>query len=143
MGTASCELMSPSDATHAGVPDESFSKHRRVTRSADFRALFDGGGQQAGRYMVMWGASSARPDARVGVIASKRTFRHSVMRNRAKRKLREAFRHQRVCLDAPADILLVARARILNATPQEVARDFRSLARRVGLAKKAAGQGGR
>lgn len=143
MGTASCQVMSPRDAAHTGAPDESFSKNRRVTSSADFRALFDRGGQQAGRYMVMWGAPSERSDARVGVIASKRTFRHAVMRNRAKRKLREAFRCQLDRLDAPADILLVARARILNATPQEVARDFRSLARRVGLARKAAGQGGR
>jgi ribonuclease P protein component len=128
--------MSPRDAAHAGAPDESFSKNRRVTSSADFRALFDRGGQQAGRYMVMWAQASELAEPRVGVIASKRTFRHSVMRNRAKRLLREAFRRNCDTLDAPANILLVARARILGASPQEVARDFRSLSRRVGIAGK-------
>jgi len=143
MGTSACQVMPPSGAARTEVPDEAFSKSRRVTRSADFRALFDRGGQQAGRYMVMWAQPNQSAESRVGVIASKRTFRHSVMRNRAKRCLREAFRRSRVELDAPADILLVARARILGARPEEIARDFMNLSRRVGIAVKQRPHGGR
>ncbi|MFU8780957.1 MAG: ribonuclease P protein component, partial [Kiritimatiellia bacterium] len=66
-----------------------------------------------------------------GVIASKRTFKRAVERNRAKRLLREAFRLERGALPQVYDFVLVARKSILASGIQMVRKDFRQLVSRL------------
>ena len=73
-----------------------FPRSARLLLSRDFKKVFDQGTHVVGRFMVMWlGEAGSAADLRMGVIASKRTFRRAVDRNRAKRLLRESFRLNR------------------------------------------------
>jgi len=55
-------------------------------------------------------------DARYGITASKRTFRHAVDRNRAKRLLRVWIRANEGALSPDLDYVFIARSGILNAS---------------------------
>ncbi len=65
------------------------------------------------------------------MIASKRTFRRAVDRNRAKRCLREAFRLECEVFSVPCDVVLVARKRILDQSMDAIRKDFCTLAFRI------------
>jgi len=76
-----------------------------------------------------------RPEAaggRVGVIAGRRVG-SAVVRNRAKRLLRETYRLWQRRLSKPADVVLVARKSIAGKTRREVERDFLRALKRAGL----------
>lgn len=114
--------------------DAGFSRVRRIVRTTDYQRIFAGQRRRAGRYLVLWVADDGPVDVpRVGVIASKRTFRRAVDRARAKRLLREAFRLNREYLERHSDCVLVARRDILRAGRGDVERDLLALARRCGI----------
>ena len=110
--------------------DAGFSRERRVVRNADYQRIFSGDHRSAGRFLVLWVADGPADVPRVGVIASKRTFRRAVDRARAKRLLREAFRLNRAHIGRHTDCVLVARRAILRARRCDVERDLFAVARR-------------
>lgn len=58
-------------------------------------------------------------DARYGLVATKKTFRHAVDRNRAKRLLRDWVRHNQKLMRPDMDYVFIARRAILGATRTE------------------------
>ena len=67
-------------------------------------------------------------------MVSKKTFHDAVDRNRAKRLMREAFRHLRPSFaGGPWDLVLVAKRRILEAKEPEVRADLAKVCRAAGL----------
>ena len=60
---------------------------------------------------------------RVGITVSRKVG-GAVVRNRGRRLLREAFRRHKTDLLQPVDLVLVARASIVNMSFDEVERDF-------------------
>jgi ribonuclease P protein component len=120
---------SESEASGAGLR---LTRRMRLRRSNAFREAF-GGRQLVGRHMVLWVRTGDGADARLGVIASKRTFPQAVMRNRAKRLLREAFRLERHQLSRSADLVIVGRRRLLSVQTDEVRREFVWLLGKAGL----------
>ena len=79
----------------------------RLTRSAEFDAVYRRGTSAASRHLVAYAFPSERVDARVGIAVSRKVG-NAVVRNRLKRQLREAFD---AIEPAPAgcDVVLVAR----------------------------------
>jgi ribonuclease P protein component len=120
-------------ATGASRPDFSLGRDRRIASPVVFRQVFDGGRNAVGRYMVMWVRGGTGTPLRLGVVATRRTFRRSVDRSRAKRLLREAFRLNHHRLRDEGDLVLVGRRRILDADRATVERDFVHLADKLGL----------
>ena len=59
---------------------------------AKYKTVFDRGRSVKGRLLVAWHYSATDADRQAGVVVSKKSFRHAVDRNRAKRLLREAYR---------------------------------------------------
>lgn len=110
------------------------SRSCRLTRTADFDEAFATDRGHAGRYLVLRYRKSPDSGRRVGVVASKRTFRRAVDRARAKRLLREAFRLSRDRVAVDVDLVLIARRRILAAKCGDVRRDLVKLIRRAGVA---------
>ena len=98
---------------------------------AGFRATFDANETQAGRYLVMWVRKRGSGESRVGVMATKRLFRHAVDRNRARRLLRETFRLNQHHLLPGVDLILLARRQIAGIGRAELDREFRRLARKA------------
>jgi ribonuclease P protein component len=64
------------------------------------------------------------PRARVCVVASTNAVGAAHRRNRAKRRLREIFRQHQDLVPADCDVLLIARAAVLNSTYPELERKF-------------------
>jgi ribonuclease P protein component len=84
--------------------------------------------------MVVWVSRKADCERRMGVIATKRTFKNAVDRNRAKRLIRESFRLlQDKFSKEPWDMVILARRRILSMKQQDVQREMRSICRRHGI----------
>ena len=126
--------------------DTGLARRQRILSPLLFRKIMNTGRSFAGRYLVAWVkvaatekvAAKSNQDGdgdvaatMLGVVASKKTFRRAVDRNRAKRLLREAFRLNRGALADKADVVLLARGRILSAKRQEVEADFRDVMRKL------------
>ena len=120
-----------------GRPRMLFPRSARLLLSRDFKKVFDQGTHVVGKLMVMWVGDGEPTGLRLGVIASKRTFRRAVDRNRAKRLLREAFRLNRSQVDTAGDLVIIARRRILSVECPAVEREFLGLLRKAGLGRTA------
>ena len=125
-------------AADAGKPDRRLPLSRRLVRSEDFRSIFDSGRNVVGSTMVMWVCRTDGQESRVGVVASKRTFRRAVDRNRAKRRLREAFRLHRDQLIPGTDLVIVARWRLLEADSRRIENEFVRLCSKAKVLEQAA-----
>lgn len=114
-----------------GSSNARFPRSARLLLSRDFKKVFDQGVNVVGRFMVVWVGDGGGEGLRLGVVASKRTFRRAVDRNRAKRLLREAFRLNHAHFEANHDLVIIARRRILDARCQEVERELVKLLRKA------------
>ena len=113
----------------------SFPKSARLLRRSEFAALKQHGrGFVDGPLAVSWIPRTAEPSrpgmarsvARVGITVSSKVG-EAVVRNRVKRRLREAIRHELHQLP-PVDLVLVARSSATRATVAEL----RAWVRRAG-----------
>jgi ribonuclease P protein component len=95
-----------------------FRAEQHLHRQSDIRTVREQGRRLDCRAFTLWwkrrdsaqGVSGTLASARVCVIASKAAVGPAVQRNRAKRRLREIFRHQQHCVPVDCDLLLIARA---------------------------------
>lgn len=110
-------------------------RRQRLTESSAFDETFQQGRRAVGRSMVLWRRDADGAGLRLGVVASKRTFRRAVDRNRAKRMLRETWRVNRVRLGGGSDVVLVARRQLLSTPASDVARELLYLARKAGIGR--------
>ena len=110
-------------------------RERRIKQGRDFRRIRNEGKRLSSGCLIANWASAAGPDSRIGIITA-RKIGNAVVRARARRLLREAFRlHQRE-LQTTADIVLVARPSIAGKGFQEVERDLLEAFRRGRLLKQ-------
>ncbi len=102
-----------------------FLRSARLILNNDFQKVFANKTNLVGKYMVIWFADGIKDTGlRLGVVASKRTFRRAVDRNRAKRLLREAFRLNKSNFNIDRDLVIVARKRILDVKCQDVEQEL-------------------
>jgi ribonuclease P protein component len=78
------------------------------------------------------GPAAATPLPRLGVVASTASVGHAVLRNRAKRRLREVFRNNQQFVPAGCDILLTARAAAVSLPMPELEKRFVDACRQIG-----------
>ena len=72
--------------------------------------------------------------SRVCVIASGAAVGNAVRRNRAKRRLRELFRHNQSAVPAGVDLLLIARAAVTDCPLPDLTRRFHEACRSIDTA---------
>ena len=116
--------------------DEGLSARQRLRRSGLFAETYAQERCYRGRYMVLWLRQGEGAALRLGVVTSRKVG-EAVVRVRARRMLREAFRRNRRRLTGAVDVVLVARASLLTATPAELAGELLRLAERAGLLRPA------
>jgi ribonuclease P protein component len=116
----------------------SFPKSARLLRRSDYDVLKERGRRFAdGPLAASWipqpggpvSAGMSRSVARVGIAVSSKVG-HAVVRNRVKRRLREAIRHELRSLPA-VDLVLVARPSATRATVAELRSWLRRASSRI------------
>lgn len=85
-------------------------KDRRLHLKNDFQQIIHGGKRIQGQSLVLWykPAPDGKTDCRLGIVVSKK-LGGAVVRNRAKRLLREAFRLNRERLKSGTDYIFSPR----------------------------------
>lgn len=138
-GTPPAAGLPPEAAAARSRLDRGLSRRQRIGEAAVFREAFDRGPKHVGRLMVMWLRGGDGAALRLGTVASRRAFRRSVDRSRARRLLREAFRLNRHRFAGALDVVLVARQALFGANRQDAERDLLRLAEKSGLLRRAGG----
>lgn len=111
------------------MPDQRFPAEYRIRRQADFDRVASSKVYAADDTLVMTACANGLPHARLGVSVSRKVG-NAVVRNRWKRRMREAFRLCRAELPAGIDYVLRPRR---GAEPDFAAirRSLPQLAQRV------------
>jgi ribonuclease P protein component len=107
-----------------------FDRTRRVRRRVEFQRVFDRGVRVHGRFMTLLMAPALGSRSRLGIVASKK-LGDSVARNRAKRLIREIFRHHPPQAGRPVDVLVIPRRELFDAVYSSLEDDFRGVCRRA------------
>jgi ribonuclease P protein component len=106
---------------------------RRIRRRGEFQRVFDAGRRAHGRYLTIIAAPAPGSDSRIGIVASKK-LGGAVVRNRAKRLIREIFRTVN-SPDRAVDLVIIPKPAALDALTVEVINDYRSTLKRLSLSK--------
>src|ERR1700693_434070 len=106
-----------------------FRPDERIRRRADFQQVYEHGARTHGLYSTLFILPSALDVGRLGIAATKR-LGGAVVRNRAKRLIREVFRRNDI---APGfDIVVVPRRELLTTSLTTLEAEYRaSVTRRL------------
>jgi|SRR5579883_1480774 len=116
-----------------------FGRSARIKQARDFTRLrAEGKRLTCGCLIANWMSLGPGKTSRVGVITSSR-IGGAVVRNRARRLLRESFRQHQSRIAHPVDLVLVARPSIVNKSFFEVEQDFLTSLSKAGLLKGPSG----
>ena len=113
-------------------PDTRLRHGQRLTATNDFEETYAQGHSWRGRFMVLWLRRGKGAALRLGVVASRKVG-GAVQRNRAKRRLRAAYRLHRRTFKGDGDVILIARGGIVAAPWADVVADLLYLAKRAGI----------
>jgi ribonuclease P protein component len=111
------------------MPSHRFSKSQRVRQRGEFQRVFEIGYKVSTRYFTLLLAPGSAPEARLGIVAS-RKLGDSVHRNRAKRLIREMFRHIDGSDGAAVDLVVIPRRELFDAHYKDLEREFGAAWRR-------------
>jgi ribonuclease P protein component len=109
--------------------DQAFAAERHVRRRAEFQRVYELGERVRARLMTVVVLANDRPVSRLGIAAT-RKLGGAVVRNRAKRLVREVFRKARVA--DGLDIVVIPRSEMLDAEYRVVEAEFGYVLRRAG-----------
>src|ERR1700704_4084328 len=94
----------------------------RIRRRADFQQAYEHGARVHGRYSTLFILPNKLDVGRLGIAATKK-LGGAVQRNRAKRLIREVFRHNKI---APGfDVVVVPRRGLLETSLTILEADYR------------------
>jgi ribonuclease P protein component len=113
-----------------------FRAAQHLHRQGDIRAVREQGRRVECRAFTLWWkrrqpAPNPELPARVCVIASTAAVGAATRRNRAKRRLREMFRHQQHLVPSGCDLLLIARAATIEWPMPELEKKFGEACRQL------------
>lgn len=104
-----------------------FHRRERVRRRTEYQQIYNRGQKVHGRLFTLFRFANGLPDGRLGIAAT-RKIGGAVVRNRAKRLIREVFRRNKL---APGfDIVIVPRRELLDASMDALEREFRLMLER-------------
>lgn len=105
-----------------------------LNRNTDFKRLYGRGKSYAAASVVVYVMKNRTHNLRLGITVSKKIGK-AVVRNRAKRRLREIYRANRDKIKVGNDIILVARSRTAVVPFDKLNRDFCVAAEKLNIFK--------
>jgi ribonuclease P protein component len=107
----------------------------RLVSHVEFRAVQQRGRRVAARYVTLIGRPNDRGADRLGIVASRKVG-SAVVRNRAKRRLREIFRREEPDRAAqsgrrPFDVVAIVRRELADAPYASVSADVQAALRKL------------
>ena len=120
----------------AGQDAPAVRRDLRLRRRKDFDSVFRGGRAWSNKLLVLRSLASDLPHNRIGFITSKRVG-GAVVRNRVRRRLREALRP--LPMATSWDVVVSAKTAAAGADYQELKRAVIDLLARAGILKEAPG----
>jgi len=115
------------------MPSNALPPARRIRRRGEFQRVFDAGRRAHGRYLTIIAAPAPGPHSRLGIVASKK-LGGAVVRNRAKRLIRNVFRTE-AGPGRPTDLVIIPKTSALEIVIAELAADYKTTLRRLSLSK--------
>jgi ribonuclease P protein component len=101
-----------------------FGRHERLRRRAEFQQVYQRGIKVHGRYSTLFVLPNTLPVGRLGVAAT-RKLGGAVVRNRAKRLIREVFRRNKL---APGfDVVVVPKRDMIDASLTAFETEYRQI----------------
>jgi len=107
---------------------QAFAADRHVRRRAEFQRIYEQGERVRARLMTVMVLANGRPISRLGIAAT-RKLGGAVVRNRAKRLVREVFRKANV--PGGLDIVVIPRPEMLDAEYRVIQAEFGYVLRRA------------
>jgi len=111
-----------------------FSKAERLQRGWQFRRVYEAGQCLRGRLLVLYVMAEPSEPTHVGVVTSRR-IGNAVVRNRARRLLREAYRLNKQKLNDHLQLVMVARSAIRDRKLRDVEAEMLSLWQKAGIVR--------
>ena len=107
-----------------------FEGRERLKTGAQYRKVFDGGTRVEGSLFLLVARDNDLEILRLGLAVGRRVG-NAVVRNRAKRLLREAFRRQKGIWVVGRDLILVAKPAIADKAQADVDRELEKRLRQL------------
>ncbi len=111
------------------MPSRALPAARRIRRRPEFLLAYENGVRIRARLMTVFARLNSQDRSRLGIAAT-RKLGGAVVRNRAKRLVREVFRHTEI--PPGLDIVVIPRPDMLDADFRTVESEFRYALRRAG-----------
>lgn len=105
-------------------------KDRRINQGWQYSFIYRNGRRVTGKYLILFVNSNQIQGNRFGIVTSKR-IGNAVVRNRAKRLIREVIRKNMTGLPQGYDLVIVARHNINGAAYEQIDREFLRLIRKA------------
>lgn len=102
----------------------------RLKSGAQYRRVFEGGTRVEGRLFLLVARDNGLPFLRLGLAVGRRVG-NAVVRSRAKRLLREAFRRSKSRWVGSGDLILVAKPAIADKKQADVDRELEKRIRQL------------
>lgn len=109
---------------------QSFRPEDRITRGSRYKQIYGEKNALFSRTMVIYHAAAEGDRPRIGLTVS-RKIGNAVVRNRAKRLIREVFRKNRQALSRPLDLVVNAKKSIRDTDLRTLEAEFRIVIRRL------------
>ena len=104
----------------------------RIRRTGEYRLVYDSGTKLHGRHLMLFVMGTDRPETRAGITVSGK-IGGACVRNRAKRRIREALKTE--MSQQPdlthKDMVFVAKGGIKDASFEDIQKDIRTLLKKA------------
>ena len=107
-------------------------KNRRINRGKEYGYLYKNGRRITGKYLIIFVKENNLENNRFGIVTSKK-IGNAVIRNRAKRQIREVIRKNLQLIRPGSNIIIVARFNIKEVDFDLIEKDYLKIMKKASL----------